>query len=134
MGSMSHVVEARLERLRVDLTEDEIAVALEAFNIPLLQDAARREALLGSARKAVRYAETSGQHGHTDWTSCSRLAPATPGSEGRTPRRWQQTPVVLGTLARMACATCSQDRMDRSPPHAQGLGLGFSVEGLGFGD
>ena len=51
MGTMSHVVEATLERLQVDLTSDEIAVALEVFNIPLWQDLARREALLASARK-----------------------------------------------------------------------------------
>ena len=51
MGIMSQVVEAMLERLRVDLTEDEIAVALQAFNIPLWQDTSRREPLLGSVRK-----------------------------------------------------------------------------------
>ena len=51
MGTMSHVVEAMLERLRVDLVEDEIAVALQVFNLPLWQDTARRQALLDAGRK-----------------------------------------------------------------------------------
>ncbi|CAE7220504.1 MPK1 [Symbiodinium sp. CCMP2592] len=51
MGTMAHVVEAMLERLRVDLTEDEIAVALQVFNLRLWQETNRQQELVDSTRK-----------------------------------------------------------------------------------
>ncbi|CAE7456312.1 Cdkl4 [Symbiodinium sp. CCMP2592] len=51
MGTMAHVVEAMLERLRVDLTEDEIAVALQVFNLRLWQETNRQQELVESTRK-----------------------------------------------------------------------------------
>ncbi|CAE7765456.1 ngoBIM [Symbiodinium sp. CCMP2592] len=51
MGTMAHVVEAMLERLRVDLTEDEIAVALQVFHLRLWQETNRQQELVDSTRK-----------------------------------------------------------------------------------
>ena len=45
MEEMSSVVQAMLKRLEVDLSRDEVALALQVFHVPLWGDAARRQEL-----------------------------------------------------------------------------------------
>ena len=54
MADMSQVVEAMLERLRVDLAQDEIVTALQVFNVAFWQQADLRSGLSASAVKLCK--------------------------------------------------------------------------------